>query len=241
MMPYVRTEETMRSSTASLEAVKVPMKRRANDAGRALVLIVDDDERVRLAVQELVQSVGLDAACFGSAQELLQSEVYERPGCLVLDVRLPGLSGLDFQRHLNSSGKTKPIVFISGYADIPMTVQAIKAGAVDFLTKPFRDQSLLDAIKAAIERDTARRADEAIIRQHLERFDALTAREREVLRELVKGRTYKQIAFDLGISVVTVKLHRGQVMRKLGANSVAELVKMSERLRLSSVSLDRSQ
>jgi FixJ family two-component response regulator len=231
----------MRSSTASLEAVKVPMKRRANDAGRALVLIVDDDERVCLAVQELVQSVGLDAACFGSAQELLQSKVYERPGCLVLDVRLPGLSGLDFQQYLNSSGKTKPIVFISGYADIPMTVQAIKAGAVDFLTKPFRDQSLLDAIKAAIERDIARRADEAIIRQHLERFDALTARERQVLRELVKGSAYKQIAFDLGISVVTVKLHRGQVMRKLGANSVAELVKMSERLRLSSVSLDRSQ
>jgi FixJ family two-component response regulator len=122
-----------------------------------------------------------------------------------------------------------------------MTVQAIKAGAVDFLTKPFRDQSLLDAIKAAIERDIARRAEETIVQQHLERFDTLTARERQVLRELVKGRPYKQIAFDLGISVVTVKLHRGQVMRKLGAKSVAELVKMSERLRSSSVSFDRSQ
>jgi FixJ family two-component response regulator len=231
----------MRSSTASLEAVKVPMKRRANDADRALVLIVDDDERVCLAVQELVQSVGLDAACFGSAQELLQSEVYERPGCLVLDVRLPGLSGLDFQRHLNSSGKTKPIVFITGHADIPMTVQAIKAGAVDFLTKPFRDQSLLDAIKAAIERDIARRAEETIVRQHLERFETLTARERQVLGELVNGRPYKQIAFDLGISAVTVKLHRGQVMKKMGAKSIAELVRMSDRLCQSDVSFDRRQ
>jgi len=229
----------MRSSTASLEAVKVPVGKPENDASRVLVLIVDDDERVCEAVQELVQSVGLDAACFGSAQELLQSEAYERPGCLVLDVRLPGLSGLDFQRYLNSSGKTKPIVFITGHADIPMTVQAIKAGAVDFLTKPFRDQSLLDAIKAAIERDIARRAEETIVQQHLERFDTLTARERQVLRELVNGRPYKQIAFDLGISAVTVKLHRGQVMKKMGAKSIAELVRMSDRLCQSDVSFDR--
>jgi FixJ family two-component response regulator len=241
MTLYVRTEEAMRSSTENLEAVKVPTGKLENDTSRALVLIVDDDERVCQAVQELVRSVGLDAACFGSAQELLQSEAYERPGCLVLDVRLPGLSGLDFQQHLNSSGKTKPIVFITGHADIPMTVQAIKAGAVDFLTKPFRDQSLLDAIKAAIERDIARRAEERIVQQHLERFDTLTARERQVLRELVNGRPYKQIAFDLGISAVTVKLHRGQVMKKMGAKSIAELVRMSDRLCQSDVSFDRSQ
>jgi FixJ family two-component response regulator len=241
MTLYVRTEEAMRSSTENLEAVKVPTGKLENDTSRALVLIVDDDERVCQAVQELVRSVGLDAACFGSAQELLQSEAYERPGCLVLDVRLPGLSGLDFQQHLNSSGKTKPIVFITGHADIPMTVQAIKAGAVDFLTKPFRDQSLLDAIKAAIERDIIRRAEERIVQQHLERFDTLTARERQVLRELVDGRPYKQIAFDLGISAVTVKLHRGQVMKKMGAKSIAELVRMSDRLCRSDVSFDRSQ
>ena len=206
------------------------MSKRGTDADRALVLIVDDDERVRLAIQELVQSVGLDAACFASTQELLESEAYERPGCLVLDVRLPGLSGLDFQRHLNSSGKTKPIVFLTGHADVPMTVQAIKAGAVDFLTKPFRDQSLLDAIKDAIECDIARRAEETIVQQHLDRFDTLTARERQVLREVANGRLNKQIAFDLGISVVTVKLHRANLMRKMHAASVGDLIRAWEAL-----------
>jgi FixJ family two-component response regulator len=206
------------------------MSKRGTDADRALVLIVDDDERVRLAIQELLQSVGLDAACFASTQELLESEAYERPGCLVLDVRLPGLSGLDFQRHLNSSGKTKPIIFLTGHADVPMTVQAMKAGAVDFLTKPFRDQSLLDAIKAAIECDVAQRAEETIVQQHLERFETLTARERQVLREVARGRVNKQIAFDLGISVVTVKLHRSNVMRKMQAVSVGDLIRAWELL-----------
>ena len=148
----------MRTSAEAVEPKKSHMNKRDADADRALILIVDDDERVRLAIQELVQSVGLDAACFGSTQELLDSPLYERPGCLVLDVRLPGLSGLDFQQYLNSSGKTKPIVFLTGHADVPMTVQAMKAGAVDFLTKPVRDQSLLDAVKIGIERDVAQRA-----------------------------------------------------------------------------------
>jgi FixJ family two-component response regulator len=206
------------------------MSKRETDADRALVLIVDDDERVREAIQELVQSVGLDAACFASTQDLLESKAYERPGCLVLDVRLPGLSGLDFQQYLNSSGKTKPIVFLTGHADVPMTVQAMKAGAVDFLTKPVRDQSLLDAIKAAIERDVAQRAEETIVQQHLERFDTLTARERQVLREVANGRLNKQIAFDLGISVVTVKLHRSNVMRKMHAVSVGGLIRAWETL-----------
>ena len=220
----------MRNSTETPKPVRAPISKRGTDAGGALVLIVDDDERVRLAIQELVQSVGLDAACFASTQELLESEAYERPGCLVLDVRLPGLSGLDFQRQLNSSGKTKPIVFLTGYADVPMTVQAMKAGAVDFLTKPFRDQSLLDAIKDAIECDIARRAEETIVQQHLDRFDTLTARERQILREVANGRLNKQIAFDLGISDVTVKLHRSNVMRKMQVASVASLIRAWEML-----------
>src|SRR5262245_61540391 len=165
-MLYVRMEETMHSPTETFRPMRVPMSKQETDADRALVLIVDDDERVRLGIQELVESVGLDAACFASTQELLESKAYERPGCLILDVRLPGLSGLDFQQHLNSSGKAKPIVFLTGHADVPMTVQAMKAGAVDFLTKPFRDQSLLDAIKIGIERDIAQRAATSVVRQH---------------------------------------------------------------------------
>jgi FixJ family two-component response regulator len=203
---------------------------RSSTEARALVLIVDDDERVRLAIQELVRSVGLDAACFASTQELLESETYERPGCLVLDVRLPGSSGLDFQQHLNSSGKTKPIVFLTGHADVPMTVQAMKAGAVDFLTKPFRDQSLLDAIKTGIERDVVQRAAAGVVQRHLERFGTLTARERQVLREVANGRQNKQIAFDLGISEVTVKLHRSNVMRKMNSRSLGELIRAWEML-----------
>jgi FixJ family two-component response regulator len=143
---------------------------------------------------------------------------------------LPGLSGLDFQQRLNSSGKTKPIIFLTGHADIPMTVQAMKAGALDFLTKPFRDQSLLDAIKSGIEQDVAQRAEDEVVRQNLERFASLTARERQVLREVAKGRLNKQIAFDLGISEVTVKLHRSNVMRKMEAASVGSLIRAWEML-----------
>jgi FixJ family two-component response regulator len=203
---------------------------READVHRALVLIVDDDERVRLSIQELVESVGLEAACFGSTKELLDSALYERPGCLILDVRLPGLSGLDFQQRLNSSGKTKPIIFLTGHADVPMTVQAMKAGAVDFLTKPFREQSLLDAIKSGIERDLAQQAEEKVARQNLDRFASLTARERQVLRELANGRINKQIAFELGISEVTVKLHRSNVMRKMEAVSIGSLIRAWETL-----------
>jgi FixJ family two-component response regulator len=206
------------------------MNKRDADMHRALVLIVDDDERVRLSIQELVESVGLEAACFGSTKELLDSALYERPGCLVLDVRLPGLSGLDFQRDLNSSGKTKPIVFLTGHADVPMTVEAMKAGAIDFLTKPFRDQSLLDAVKIGIERDVAQRATANVVQQNLERFGTLTARERQVLREVANGRLNKQIAFDLGISEVTVKLHRSNVMRKMHAASIGCLIRIWEML-----------
>lgn len=204
------------------------MNKRGAEMDDPLVLIIDDDERVRLAIQDLIRSVGLDAACFGSTQELLDSMLYERPGCLILDVRLPGLSGLDFQRHLSSSGRTKPIVFLTGHADIPMTVQAMKAGAIDFLTKPVRDQDLLDAVMTGIERDAAQRAEAKVVQQHLERFETLTARERQVLREVANGRLNKQIAFDLGISEVTVKLHRGNAMRKMNAVSVGGLIRAWE-------------
>jgi FixJ family two-component response regulator len=197
---------------------------------RPHVLIVDDDEEVRLALQELVQSVGLDADCFGSTQELLKLDLHERPGCLILDVRLPGLSGLDFQRRLASSGKLKPIIFLTAYGDVPMTVEAMKAGAVDFLTKPVRDQNLLDAIEIAIGRDIEQRETAAVVKQHLDRFATLTPRERQVLREVAQGRLNKQVAFALGISEVTVKLHRSNVMRKMQATSVGKLIRAWESL-----------
>jgi FixJ family two-component response regulator len=192
---------------------------------RPLVLIVDDDVAVRTSIEELMLSVGIDAAGFGSTRELLEAELPERPGCLVLDVRMPGSSGLDLQAHFAATGNAKPIVFLTGHGDIPMTVQAMKAGAVDFLTKPVRDQSLLDAVTMGIERDFARRAEARAIKQHADRYVMLTPRERQVLRQVALGRLNKQIAFDLGISEVTVKLHRSSVMRKMEATTVGELIR----------------
>ena len=197
----------------------------SNTQERALVLIVDDDEAVRVALVELMESVGLEAAGFGSPRDLMEQELPDRPGCLVLDVRMPGSSGLDLQHHLAATGNAKPIVFLTGHGDIPMTVQAMKAGAVDFLTKPFRDQSLLDAVAAGIERDRAQRADARLIRRQTDHYAALTARERQVLRLVAQGRLNKQIAFELGISEVTVKLHRSSVMKKMHASSVGELIR----------------
>lgn len=193
-----------------------------------LILIVDDDEDVREALSELMQSVGLEAACFGSTHELQAAALPDRPGCLVLDVRMPGASGLDFQHHLAASGNVKPIVFVTGHGDIPMTVQAMKAGAVDFLIKPVRDQALLDAVKIGTERDIERRAAARIVKEHADRFATLTPRERQVMREVAHGRMNKQIAFDLGISQITVKLHRSNLMRKMQAASVGELVRAWE-------------
>ncbi|MGK9168689.1 response regulator transcription factor [Inquilinus limosus] len=204
----------------------------AADADRPLVLIVDDDERIRSALQELMLSAGLDAAGFASARELLDCKLPDRSGCLVLDVRLPGTSGLDLQQQLASTGKNKPIVFLTGHGDIPMTVQAMKAGAIDFLTKPVRDQTLLDAVSAGIERDVAQRAKARIARQHVDHYKTLTRRERQVLRAVALGRFNKQIAYDLGISEVTVKLHRSNVMRKMHATSVGELIRAWEILPL---------
>ncbi len=195
-----------------------------------LVLIVDDDERIRTALQELMMSAGINSACFASTREFLNSELPDRPGCLILDVRMPGSSGLDLQNHLATNGDAKPIIFLTGHGDIPMSVHAMKAGAVDFLTKPVRDQTLLDAVSAGIARDIARRASARVVKHHLERLATLTPRERQVLREVARGRQNKQIAFDLGIAEITVKLHRGNVMRKMQATSAGDLIRVWEAL-----------
>ena len=209
---------------------RYPMNVETDSTDRPLVLIVDDDEEIRFALRELLLSVGLDARCFGSTQGLLHADLPERPGCLILDVRMPGTSGLDLQQRLVANGNTRPIIFLTGHGDIAMTVQAMKAGAIDFLTKPVRDQALLDAVTAAIEKDVAQRAAAHQVRQHADRYARLTPREREVLREVVKGRLNKQIAFDLGITEITVKLHRGNAMRKLQAGSIGQLIRIWESL-----------
>jgi len=195
-----------------------------------LVLIVDDDEGIREALTDLLRSVGIEAKSFGSTRELLDAPPTDRPGCLVLDVRLPGLSGLDLQAQLARSGSTRPIIFMTGHGDIPMTVQAMKAGAVDFLTKPFRDQAMLDAVAAAIEKDLAQRREAAAAKEVAAQAATLTPREAEVMAAVVKGLMNKQIAGLLGISEITVKLHRGNVMRKMGVRSVADLVRKAELL-----------
>jgi FixJ family two-component response regulator len=194
------------------------------------VFVVDDDPSVRRAIQRLVESVGLRVELFASAQTFLRREPRDIPSCLVLDVRLPGISGLNFQRQLAQTKINIPIIFISAHGDIPMTVRAMKAGAVEFLTKPFRDQDLLDAIHLALERDRARRIQEAELAILRERFESLTPSQQKVLPLVVSGRLNKQIAAEIGTSEATVKVHRSQVMKKMGASSTAELVRMSERL-----------
>jgi FixJ family two-component response regulator len=203
------------------------------DAGGArepVVLIVDDDVTVRDGLSELLLSIGLDAICFGSTQELLASGQLDRPGCLVLDVRLPGASGLDLQHRMASSGNRMPIIFLTGHGDIPMTVQAMKAGAVDFLIKPVRDQALLDAITVALERDRSQREVAEVAKRNAERIELLTPRELGVLAEVVRGRLNKQIAFDLSISEATVKLHRSNAMRKMEVTTVGALIRAWETL-----------
>ena len=197
-----------------------------------VVFVVDDDASLRHALTNLLRSVGLRVETFGSAREFLAGPRPDAPGCVVLDVRLPGLSGLDLQRELAAAQIDLPIIFMTGYGDIPMTVQAMKAGAVEFLTKPFRDQDLLDAIQQALERDRVawrQRAALAAVRQC---YDRLTPREREVMRFVVAGWLNKQIAAELGTSEIMVKVHRGQVMRKMQAASVADLVRMAAQLRI---------
>ena len=197
-----------------------------------VVFIVDDDAPLRESLKNLLRSVGLRVEPFASAQEFLRSKRADVPGCLVLDVRLQGLSGLDLQKRMADSDTEMPIIFISGHGDIPMTVQAMKAGAVEFLTKPFRDQDLLDAVQQALERDRRAREQREEIQKLRRRFASLTQREREVMGLVVTGLLNKQIAGELGTSETTVKVHRHQVMEKMGANSLAELVRMSDRLGL---------
>lgn len=198
----------------------------------AIVFVVDDDEGMRQSLKNLIGSVGLQVKVFASAQEFLRSKLTDVPGCLVLDVRLPGLSGLDLQKRMVEAGMEIPIIFITGHGDIPMTVRAMKAGAVEFLTKPFRDQDLLDAIQQALERDRTAREQRGEIEALRGRFDSLTPREREVMGLVVAGLLNKQIAGELGTSETTVKIQRHQVMEKMGAGSLAELVRMADRLKI---------
>ena len=197
-----------------------------------IVFVIDDDPSVRRAIKRLIGSVGLQVELFGSTQEFLHSKRPEAPSCLVLDIRLPGISGLDFQRQLAEANIHIPIIFITGHGDIPMSVRAMKAGAVEFFTKPFRDQDLLDAIHIAIEQDRVRRQREAEIAILRERFESLSAREREVIAMVVSGMLNKQIAAEIGTTENTVKVHRSRAREKMQAKSLADLVKMVERLKI---------
>ena len=196
----------------------------------AVVFVIDDDPSMRAALEDLISSVGLQARLFASPQEFLQGPRSDGPGCLVLDVRLPGMSGLTFQKELERAGVTLPVIFITGHGDIPMSVRAMKAGAVEFLTKPFHDQEMLDAIHAAIERDRQRRRQALLMAELRERYVTLTERERQIMTLVVIGRANKQIAAELNLSEMTVKVHRGQAMRKMQAESLPELVRMADRL-----------
>ena len=195
-----------------------------------IVFVIDDDPSVRRAIKRLIGSVGLQVELFGSAQEFLHSKRPDAPSCLVLDIRLPGISGLDFQRQLAEANIHIPIIFITGHGDIPMSVQAMKAGAVDFLSKPFRDQDMLDAVERAIEQDRKRRVGAKALSDMRARFAILTAREQEVLALVAAGLMNKQIAAEMGLAEITIKIHRGNLMKKMGVKTLADLVRMAEML-----------
>lgn len=201
-----------------------------SSAREPIVFIVEDDASVCRALSNLFQSVGLQVEAFGAASEMLQSKLPDVPSCLVLDVRLPGLSGLDFQTELAKANVRIPIIFMSGHGDIPMTVRAMKGGAVDFLTKPFRDQDMLDAVVTAIERDRKRREADRIVTDLQVLFETLSVREREVLALVSSGLMNKQVAAELGLAEITVKIHRGRIMKKMGARSLADLLRKAETL-----------
>ena len=220
-------------SLASVQEGFVVTQRRPSKQSDALpeipiVIVVDDDPEVREALSSLFRSVGLEPRLFGSTAEFLQHELPEAPSCVVLDIRLPGVGGLDFQAQLTKANIHVPIVMMTGHGDIPMSVQAMKAGAVDFLSKPFRDQDMLDAVTTAIERDRKRRESEKAVAGLRRLFETLTAREREVMVLVTAGLMNKQIAAELGVSEITVKIHRGHTMKKMGARSLADLVRMAE-------------
>jgi len=198
---------------------------------RAVVHVVDDDSSLRAVLGSLFESIGLATRAYGTAHDFLDTSVLDAPGCIVIDVRLPDMSGLEFQAQLTEMGIRVPVVMITGYGDIPMSVRAMKRGAVDFLSKPFRDQDMLDAVMAAIERDRQRRMADSDGAQMRERFETLTAREREVMLLVTDGKMNKQVAGDLAISEITVKIHRGAAMRKMGARTLADLVRMADVLK----------
>jgi RNA polymerase sigma factor (sigma-70 family) len=200
---------------------------------KPVVYVIDDDESAREAVADLLRSVGHNVHSFASAQEFLDLKRPDAPGCIVLDVRLPGPSGLEFQRTLSKSNFQLPIIFISGHGDIPMSVRAIKSGAIEFLTKPLHEQQLLDAVQVGIERDRVRREEAKVVGELHERFESLTPREREILILVVSGRRNKQIAAQVGLSEMTVKVHRSHIMRKMRANSLVDLVRMADTLGVS--------
>jgi RNA polymerase sigma factor (sigma-70 family) len=204
------------------------------------VLIIDDDVELRNSLERLLRSMGLDAQLFASISDFLASDPPDGPTCLVLDVRLPGQSGLDFQRELAAANRELPIIFITGHGDIPMSVQAMKGGAIEFLTKPFRDQDLLDAIQLGLSRDRTWREDEKALADLKERFASLSPREREIMIQVARGRLSKQIAHDIGISAATVKVHRSRAMQKLKAGSLPELGQMADKLQLVSNEPQRS-
>jgi FixJ family two-component response regulator len=197
---------------------------------KSIVFIVDDDASMRQALARLFRSVDLEVEVFGSTADMLRHDFPDVPSCLVLDVRLPGLSGLDFQAELTKAGIKIPIIFMTGHGDVPMSVKAMKAGAVDFLTKPFRDQDMLDAVGVAIENDRKRRSGESAMTDVRARFETLTAREREIMGLVTTGLMNKQVAAEVGLSLITVKIHRGHIMKKMHARSLAELVRMADAL-----------
>jgi FixJ family two-component response regulator len=202
----------------------------AASAKEPIVFIVDDDASMRRALANLFQSVGLKVEVFGSAPEMLRSKLPDVPSCLVLDIRLPGLSGLDFQTELTKANVRMPIIFMTGHGDIPMTVKAMKSGAVDFLTKPFRDQDMLDAVVTAVERDRQRRESDRVLASLQALLETLTSRERQILALVSSGLMNKQIAAELGLAEITVKIHRGHIMKKMGAKTLVDLVKKAETL-----------
>jgi FixJ family two-component response regulator len=199
-------------------------------AAQPIIFVVDDDASVRAAISSLIRSVGLRVEVFASASEFLGTKRTDGPSCLILDVRMPGVSGLDFQTELANANSVIPIIFITGHGDIPMSVKAMKAGAVEFLTKPFRDQDLLDAVQVALERARSRHESEKAVSELKAKFDTLTHREKEVMAWVTAGRLNKQVAAELGVSEITVKVHRGNVTRKMAAKSLADLVRMADTL-----------